>query len=275
MKRGTGQMKLPAHISRGEGQVAVFLLHGIGGGKSGWPWQLEALARAGYHAVAWDMPGYGQSDPVAPYTLERLAVALERLIEHVGAPRNILLGHSMGGMVAQEACALFPQRVHGLILSGTSPAFGRPDGAWQQEFLRQRLRPLDEGQRLPDLAPGLVAGIVAPGADPAGVALAIEVMSAVPAATYRAALAALVQFDRRASLPAIGVPTLVLAGEHDGNAPPAVMQKMAERIPGARYQCLPGAGHLASMERPRLFNEAVLRFLAEHFRPNSPSARPS
>ena len=63
-------------------------------------------------------------------------------------------------------------------------------------------------------------------------------MSAVPPATYRAALHALMSFDRRALLPAITVPTLALAGEVDPNAPPAVMQKMAEKIPGAAYAVL-------------------------------------
>ncbi len=268
-------MTLPAYIARGDGETAVFLLHGLGGAKTIWPWQLEALAQAGYRAIAWDMPGYGESEAVTPYTLAGLAQALERLIARVGGRRNVLLGHSLGGMVALEGYALFAPRIHGLILSGTSPAFGKPDGAWQREFLRQRLQPLDEGHTMRNLAPRLIAGMVGRGADPAGVALAIEAMSAVPGGTYRAALAALVHFDRRATLPAIGAPTLVLAGADDANAPPAVMQKMAERIPGARYECLPGAGHLASMEQPGPFNEAVLRFLAAHFRrtprPGSPS----
>ena len=123
-----------------------------------------------------------------------------------------------------------------------------------------------------DLAPELVRGIVGEGADPEGVALAIEVMAAVPADTYRAALAALMHFDRRDLLPRIRVPTLLLAGALDREAPPAVMQKMAERIPGARYECLPEAGHLACMEQPELFNEAVLPFLAAHFGPNAPSS---
>ena len=78
-------------------------------------------------------------------------------------------------------------------------------------------------------------------------------MGAVSPATYRAALHALMSFDRRALLPAISVPTLVLAGDVDPNAPPAVMQKMAEKIPGAQYECLPRTGHLASLERPTPF----------------------
>jgi 3-oxoadipate enol-lactonase len=256
---------IPAHLTRGEGEPAVFLLHGIGGGKTYWGRQLEALAAAGYRAVAWDMPGYGDSALIEPYTLAELARALERLIDRIGPQRAVLLGHSMGGMVALEAWACFPHRIAGLILSGTSPAFGKPDGAWQQEFLRQRLGPLDEGRGMADLAPRLVSGMVAPAADAATVEFAAKIMSAVPAATYRAALHALMSFDRRALLPSISVPTLVLAGEVDPNAPPAVMQRMAEKIPAALYECLPQVGHLASVERPAAFNESMVRFLQAHF----------
>jgi len=73
-----------------------------------------------------------------------------------------------------------------------------------------------------------------------------------------------VNFDRRALLPAITIPTLALAGEVDPNAPPTVMQKMAEKIPGAAYACLLQTGHLASLEQPEAFNEVVLRFLKMH-----------
>jgi pimeloyl-ACP methyl ester carboxylesterase len=252
---------IPAYLASGEGEPAVFLLHGIGGGKAFWGPQLDALAGAGYRAVAWDMPGYGDSEPIEPYTLPELALALARLVDRIAPKRAVLLGHSMGGMVALEAWAWFPHKIAGLILSGTAPAFGRSDGAWQEEFLRQRLGPLDAGCSMADLASSLVRGMVAPDADPAAVQFAERVMSAVPPATYREALRALMSFDRRALLPSISVPSLALAGEVDPNAPPAVMQKMAEKIPGAMYECLPRTGHLASVERPAPFNDSVLRFL--------------
>ena len=255
---------IPAYSSRGDGGPTVFLLHGIGGAKEYWTLQLDVLARAGYRAIAWDMPGYGQSTLVEPYTFSALAKSLERLIDHVAPHRTMLLGHSMGGMVALEALALFPRKIAGAILSCTSPAFGKPDGEWQQAFLQQRLAPLDAGQSMSEIAPILVRGMVAADADAAAVRHAIEIMSAVPPTTYRLALRALMSFDRRPLLPAITVPTLALAGEVDPNASPTVMQKMAEKIPGATYACLSQTGHLASLEQPEAFNEAVLRFLKMH-----------
>jgi pimeloyl-ACP methyl ester carboxylesterase len=86
-------------------------------------------------------------------------------------------------------------------------------------------------------------------------------MAGVPEATYRAALAALVAFDRRADLPRINVPTLVLTGEHDRAAPPAVAQRLAQKIPRAALSILPGAGHLAPIEQPKAFARALQVFL--------------
>jgi len=80
-------------------------------------------------------------------------------------------------------------------------------------------------------------------------------------ATYRAAVQCLVTFDERANLAAIKVPVLCLAAEHDGNAPPAVLEKMAAKIPGARYVCLPGLGHMPNLEAPQAFDAAIFNFL--------------
>jgi pimeloyl-ACP methyl ester carboxylesterase len=255
----------PAYASRGAGDTAVVMLHGVGGGSEAWAPQMDPLAAAGFLAVAWDAPGYGASPAIEPYDLAGLARALERLLDALPARRSVLLGHSMGGMVAQEAVVAFPAKIAGLVLSATSPAFGKPDGAWQREFLAQRLGPLDAGKTMADLAPALVAGLVGPDAEPAGVQAAVELMSRVPGETYRKALHALVAFDRRAALPAIRVPTLAIAGERDATAPPAVMEKMAARIPGADFRVLAGCGHLANLERARSFNDVVLAWLRAHF----------
>lgn len=252
----------PAYVERGTGPVAVVMLHGIGGNKAAWTHQLEGFAARGYRAVAWDAPGYGESATVAPYTMATLADALAALIAHLGAARTVVLGHSMGGMIAQELAVRAPVSAAGLILFATSPAFGKPDGAWQQEFLDARLRPLDEGVPMARIAEQLMASMIPAGP---GRATAIELMRAVPPATYRSALAALVGFDRRAALGAIAVPTLVLAAATDTTAPAAVMAKMAERIPGAAFVTLPAAGHLANLETPAAFDDAVLAYLERHF----------
>ncbi|RVT50626.1 alpha/beta fold hydrolase [Rubrivivax albus] len=241
----------------------VILLHGIGGGKAIWAGSVAALAAAGFDAISVDLSGYGDSQGVAPGGMPVMAQAVLATMDALGLDRAALVGHSMGGMVAQEVAAVAPRRVSALVLACTSPAFGKPDGDWQARFVASRLQPLDAGQGMPGLAAALVPPMLGPAADPAGAALAARVMAAVPEATYRAVLAAIVSFDRRAALPAIAVPTLCLAGEHDRTAPPKVLRGMAERIPGARYAELAGAGHIANVETPAAFDAAVTAFLNE------------
>jgi 3-oxoadipate enol-lactonase len=239
----------------------VLMLHGIGGGHLAFAPQVETLASSGYRAVAWDMPGYGHSAPVEPYNFKGLAARCIALIESLQCGQVTLVGHSMGGMVAQEVMARRPELVDKLVLCGTSPSFGKPEGDWQRQFIAQRTAPLDAGQTMADLAQVLVPQMTGPGALPEGLRLATHCMAQVNPATYRRALEALVTFDRRANLPNIHVPTLVVAGEFDRNAPPAVMQKMAQAIPGSTYLEMKGIGHLMNLEAPDEFDGMLLNFL--------------
>jgi pimeloyl-ACP methyl ester carboxylesterase len=244
------------------GGPTVLMLHGIGGGHLAFAPQVETLASSGYRAIAWDMPGYGHSAPIEPYTFKGLAESCMRLIETLKCDSVTLVGHSMGGMVAQEVVARRPQLVNKLVLCGTTASFGKPDGDWQREFIAQRTAPLDAGKSMAELAEVLVPQMVGPGSLPEGVKLATHCMSLVPAATYRRALEALVTFDRRANLARIAVPTLLIAGEHDRNAPPAVMKKMAEAIPRSTFIEMKGIGHLQNLEAPEDFDGFLLNFLA-------------
>ncbi len=253
-------MNTPAFTVLGAGPT-VLMLHGIGGGHLAFAPQVETLATSGYRAVAWDMPGYGHSAPIEPYNFKGLAQSCAALIESLQCGAVTLVGHSMGGMVAQEVVARRPELVSKLVLCGTTPSFGKPDGQWQSEFIAQRTAPLDAGKSMADLAEILVPQMVGPGSLPEGLRLATHCMSLVPPATYRRALQALVTFDRRASLPLIRVPTLVLAGEHDRNAPPAAMKKMAGAIPHSTYLEMRGVGHLQNLEAPDEFDSLVLNFL--------------
>src|SRR5205085_3531794 len=227
--RAGAAVNTPNFTALGSGPT-VLMLHGIGGGHLAFAPQIESLASQGYRAVAWDMPGYGHSAPIEPYTFKGLAESCIRLIAALKCDSVALVGHSMGGMVAQEVIARRPDLVTKLALCGTAASFGKPDGQWQQEFIAQRTAPLDAGQSMADLAETLVPQMIGPGSLPEGVRLATVCMAQVPAATYRRALECIVTFDRRSNLANISVPTLVVAGEHDRNAPPAMMKKMADGI---------------------------------------------
>ena len=253
-------MQPPHWIESGRGTHGLVFLHGVSGGAPGATDLLPRLTPPGWRGLAWDMPGYGASAAPDPFDFEALTQALLAMLDAAGLDQAVLVGHSMGGMVALQTAATFPNRVSGLVLACCTPAFGTSSGAQQQAFLARRLGPLDEGASMRELAVELIPTMVGPGGDPQVVRDAVDLMAAIPPASYRSAMHALTRFDQRAALGALTMPALVVAGTHDGVSQPAVLRHMAERIPAARYLEL-DAGHLAPFEEPEAFAGAVRAFL--------------
>ena len=251
---------LPTCKEAGEGPALVFL-HGLGGNRHSFDAQIGALKHR-FRCIAWDVPGYGGSAPIDEMTFDSLSASLANLLEHldVDAPYAVL-GHSLGGMVAQAwlarggAC----QR---LILAQTTASFGKPGSRFNDEFLAARLAPLDDGQTPADFAGTLIASMIHDKQNHATIEAGIATMAPLPADVYRQAIGALVTFDERANLANVGVPTLCLAAEHDTTVPAKAVFALAAQIEGARYECLPNAGHLAYIETPDAFTRAVAEFLA-------------
>jgi 3-oxoadipate enol-lactonase len=212
----------------------LVFLHGIGGAARAWRGQLDFF-KDRYRTIAWDMPGYGGSAPLATVSIAALAGALQDFLQQVGATKPILVGHSIGGMIVQQWLSKNPDIAGAVVLAQTSPAFGKPDGDWQKAFIDARLGPLDRGETLASLAPSLVKELAGDEPDVSGIDLARDCMAAVPAASYRATMLALMGFDLRNALKNIAVPTLVLSGAKDNNAPAPMMAKMASYIPSAKY----------------------------------------
>jgi 3-oxoadipate enol-lactonase len=235
----------------------LLFLHGLGGGHHAWDAQLPWFAAHGYPAHAWDQPGYGKSPGVEPYDLEQVCAALARLIESLGGEPVVLVGHSMGGFVAQEAYVRHPKLVKALALCFTSAAFvgGSEFG---RQFIAARLEPLDAGKSMAEIAAAMLPAMGSSSKH------AERIMAGVPPETYRKAVHLLTTFDRRKELPRIAVPTLLIAGGKDQVAPAPIMEKMAQKIPGAQYALLEHCGHLGPMDCAGAFNQALLSFLQRH-----------
>ena len=238
----------------------LLFLHGLGGGHHAWDAQLVHFSTRGYAAHAWDQPGYGESAMVEPYDLEQVSAALARLIGSLHAGPVVLVGHSMGGLIAQETYFRHPNLVKALVLTFTSAAFvGGSDFA--KQFVAARIGPLDQGQSMAEIAAQTMPAHRGSKSDPAGAEHAREIMAKIPPETYRKAVHLLTTFDRRADLPKIAVPTLLIAVSDDKTAPPAIMASMERKIPGSELVLLEGCGHLGPMDQPAEFNAALESFL--------------
>jgi 3-oxoadipate enol-lactonase len=242
------------------GGTPLVFLHGIGGAARAWRGQIAVFGER-YRAVAWDMPGYGGSVPLAHASIATLADALHDFLQQISAQRPILVGHSIGGMIVQQWLTKHPRDAGAVVLAQTSPAFGKAEGDWQKQFIEARLGPLDRGATMKTLAPSLVMELVGDNPEEGGMQLARDCMANVPEASYRAMMLALLGFDQRKALADISVPTLVLSGSKDKNAPAPMMAKMATYIPSATYIELEGAGHLVNLEQPQVFDAALDQFL--------------
>ena len=252
---------VPGFKEMGAGEPVVFL-HGIGGNRHAFDAQLSALGGR-YRCISWDMPGYGGSPTMPEMTFAGLSDVLADLLDHLDLPSAHLVGHSMGGMVAQTFALAEPGRVRSLVLAQTTARFGKPGSDWQKRFLHERLKPIELGKTPADFARALITGMFGDPSRTEAIYKAVATMSPLPADVYRQVLACLVGFDLQGSLGEIGVPALCLAAELDQTAPPRTMEKMAAALPAGRYHCLPGTGHLAYVETPDAFTAAVEEFLGQ------------
>jgi len=239
--------------------VPVVFLHAATGSSRVWEYQLPVFTATGYRVVAYDRRGFGRSviDPtgVQPGTG---ADDLQALVNHLGIDRFHLVGTAAGGGVALDFAVSFPQRLRSLVVAN---AVG---GVEDEDYLElgRRIRPTPQFNALPpdfrELGPSYRA------ANPGGTERWLELErtsraegSPPPAQTMRNRISF-------ASLEGIKVPTLLLTGDADLYAPPAVLRLFAARIKNSESVIVPEAGHSAYWEQPEIFNRTVLEFVRKH-----------
>ena len=248
------------YAEAGAGETPFICLHGIGGDSGSFQPQLDQLGNV-TRVISWNMPGYGGSDPLPETTFESLASALARFMDALDVAQAHIAGQSIGGMIAQEFAIRFPERVASLVLIATTSAFGGKDDSFRNEFLKARLKPLDEGRTMAELAPVFVPQIIGKATSEEAAAAAIRSMASVPEESYRAVMQCLVTFDRREELPSIPHRTCLIAGSEDNNAPARTMARMADKMQRAEFHEIQDAGHLVNLEAPDETNTILKNFL--------------
>ncbi|MEI2704557.1 MAG: alpha/beta fold hydrolase [Ilumatobacteraceae bacterium] len=236
--------------------VPVLLLHGLGGSRIAWEPQLAGLGES-FRVAAWDMPGYGESAPLAgETTFDALAAAVGRWADTMDVESFHLCGISMGGMIAQYAAAAHPERIRSLTLLSTSPKFGL-DGTDPDQWRARRLAPLDAGEQPADFAHRVLRGLAGPALTEEAFDQQVAAMRRISAGGLRRSVNCLVHHDSRGLLASITAPTLLLVGELDEETPPSYTEALHQRIAGSTMQVVPDAGHLLSAEAPDAVNDAI------------------
>jgi 3-oxoadipate enol-lactonase len=243
----------------GDGPPLLFL-HGLGGSRSSWDPQLAGLSDR-WRCIAWDMPGYGDSAPVAPLTYEAIADRLVAMLDDLDLAMADVVGLSFGGMHALHAALRHPGRIGRLVLADTSAAFGL-DGTSPERWKAARLRPLDAGETPASMA-GTVLDRIAARPLPPGIRRdLVAAFGRISAPAFRASVECLPTHDVRHQLHLITHPALVIVGELDRETPVTYARFLADGLPDARLAVLEGVGHLTPSEAPAEFNRHVRAFLA-------------
>ncbi len=236
-------------------ETPIVFLHGVGSDKSAWRPQLEYFGRE-RRAIAFDYPGYGDSDP-APEGTSRddYAATILSAMRELGVERAHICGLSLGGVVAISLNAQAPERCASLILADTFAE--HPDGSAILERSRAGL----EMTNLRQMADGRVDVLLAQPADPALRSEVVETMARIDPAAYLIGAEAVWLADQRDRAEAIRAPTLVLCGAEDKIAPPALALALTKLIPGAQHETIEHAGHLSNLEKADEFNTLVRAFI--------------
>jgi len=241
---------------------ALCLLHGIGSQSGSWVRQLDVLAPH-FRAVAWDAPGYGESDPLAaasPFAAD-YADVLSALLDALGVDRTVLVASSLGALMATSLAARQAQRVAGLMLLNPAGGYGLADPAERESKLAARLERL---ARLgPDgMAREISAGMLSPAASAEARALAAWSTAQLRPDGYTQAARLLANGRLVEDAARYDGPVLVIGATADTITPPAGCERIARAFPHARYRLLPEAAHLSYLDAPQAVNALIADFAA-------------
>lgn len=237
---------------------ALMLSNSLGATLQMWDPQAEELAKH-FRLVRYDRRGHGRSGvPKGPYSMEMLGRDALAIMDALGLDKVSWCGLSMGGMVGQWLGARAPQRIERLILSNTSAYY--PDKSpWHD-----RIKAVREGGIAAVADRVLAAWFTTDFAarEPDTVARMKAMMLATPVEGYVANCEAVRDMDHREILRDITAPTLVIAGRHDPATPVEAGEFIRSRIPGASLTVI-DAAHVANVEQPHAYLDAVLGFLTQ------------
>lgn len=247
---------------RGQGHPLLFV-HGFPLNQTMWNAQCDALA-LNFRVIAPDLRGFGQSDGVDNvFTMEQFADDLAMLLDrlHVEEPVT-LCALSMGGYIAWQFVERYPERIDCMILCNTRAGADTTEAAENRYRLAElvmqhgpqaaadamlpRLFSKETVETRPEVVESVRRMIL--GNRPESIAAALRGMAIRP--------------DMSALLPEITVPALMIVGAEDQITPPDEMRRVAHEMASCRVIEVPGAGHLTPMEKPRVVNQAIQKFLA-------------
>ena len=250
-------LRLNADITGPPDGAPLVLIHALGTDATIWD-DLIPLLPPTLRLLRFDLRGHGASDiPPAPYSMGTLIRDSERLMDHFALKEAVILGLSIGGLIAQGLAVKRLDLVRAMILSNTAAKIGRPEqwhdriaairaggmpalhDATMERWLGRKWR---ENPALPRLSALFLR------TDPEG---------------WAGCAAALSGTDFYETTATLSLPTLAIAGANDASTPPDLIRETADLVKGHRFALIRGAGHIPPVEKPAEYAAIVTQFLTE------------
>ena len=239
----------------GDDGAPVVFVHPAAGSSESWVNQVPAFTAAGYRCITYDLRGWRNSrQPLEAVGKGHLSDDLEALVQHLGLDRFHLIAAAYGGFGGLDYALRFPRRLRAFVLATSQGGLADPTYVALRERVASReVRAMPV--QLRELGPSYRAE------NPEGVDRWLEIIEEAGGEPVRQPLS---QEITLSTLETLQVPTLLVAGDADLLAPPALMRLLAARIPSCELTTVPEAGHSAHWERPDQWNQIVLDFLRRY-----------
>jgi 3-oxoadipate enol-lactonase len=242
------------------GSPALAFTGSLGTDLTMWLPQADVL-KPHFCTLRYDIRGHGASEvPPGPYSMEDLGSDLVALLDRLGIERASLCGLSIGGMISMWVAAHVPDRVHRLVLCCTSAQLG-PRESWLE---RAAIVRADGVQAVADAVLDRWFTPEFAQSHPDVIERMRAQLLATPREGYAGCCEAIAAMDLTGDLPSITARTLVVSAAEDPSTPPEHGRRIAELIPGARFELVENARHIASIEQADVITALIDDFLTDH-----------
>ena len=252
-----GDIRLHYRIDGPEGGAPLVFINSLGTDFRLWD-KLLPLLPDGLRVLRFDKRGHGLSEaPPAPYTMGALVRDAERLMEATGFRDAVVVGLSIGGMIAQGLAVKRLDLVRAMVLSNTGARIGTA------QMWAERIAAVEEGG-VAALSEGVMQRWFAREFRDSDEALAWRnMLERTPVAGYAGCSAAIAGADFYTPTASLRLPVLGIAGTEDGSTPPDLVRETVDLVPGSRFALIRGSGHLSCVDQPENYAEVLTAFLHE------------
>lgn len=260
MQSAIGDMRMHWREA-GDGDPLIFI-HGFPFTSELWQPQLDAVP-AGWHFIAPDLRGFGESDlgTRSDYTMDVLADDMVALMDHLELDQAVITGLSMGGYVELSLALRHPDRVRALVFTATRANADSEDAKHKRRALAMRVRSMGSQAVIDDMFAKLTSGHTKLKYPQVAEKLQAMMAAARPDALTRALDAMAERKDYQEDLSRISVSTLVVRGEQDEIVSATDMEAIARTVPGARQEVIALTGHVPNLEAPDVYNKILTHYL--------------